>query len=30
MLRLLIGDLYTMTEGKEPKKLDVTVAKDET
>lgn len=24
------GDLYTMTEGKEPKKLDVTVAKDET
>lgn len=24
------GDLYTMTEGKDPKKLDVTVAKDET
>ena len=24
------GDLYTMAEGKEPKKLDITVAKDET
>ena len=24
------GDLYTMTEGSEPKKLDITVAKDET